>query len=50
MKNSEERLHRSNFIKSKISNKDDSRTEEEIMKDSGYSKIFDCGTLTFVLN
>lgn len=50
MKNTELRLHRSNFTKSKISsNINESRTEEDIMKDNGYSKIFDCGTLTFVI-
>jgi hypothetical protein len=46
-KNSEQRLHRSNFIKSKISNENDTRTEEEIMFDNNYHKIFDCGTLAF---
>lgn len=50
MKNTELRLYRSNFVKSKISlNIHESRTEEEIMKDNGYSKIFDCGTLAFIM-
>ena len=49
LKNTEIRLHRSNFVKSKITTRNDNRTEEEIMKDMGYSKIFDCGTLTFVM-
>ena len=50
MKGTEMRLHRSNFVKSRITDiVNDSRTEEDIMRDKGYSKIFDCGTLTFVL-
>lgn len=48
-KNTELRLHRSNFKKSKISNIDDIRTEFEIMSEMEYSKIFDCGTLAFIL-
>ena len=50
MKGTEMRLHRSNFVKSRITDiENDPRTEEDIMRDKGYSKIFDCGTLTFVL-
>jgi len=47
-KNSEVMQHRFNFRKSKIAKHDDIRTEEQIMFCNGYSKIFDCGTLTFV--
>jgi hypothetical protein len=49
-KNSEQRLHRSNFTKSNISGENETRTEEEIMFDNNYYKIFDCGTYTYVLN
>lgn len=45
----EKRLHRTNFMKSKITSKGDLRTEAEIMVDLGYDRIWDCGTLTFVL-
>jgi hypothetical protein len=48
-KNVEKRLHRSNFVKSKISVFGDTRTEQEIMFDMGYSKIYDCGTLSFAI-
>ena len=48
-KHTELRLHRSNFKKSKISDVDDMRTEFEIMTDLGYSKIYDCGTMAFIL-
>ena len=48
-KNSEQLLHRSNFKKSKLlTNDNEHLTEEEIMFENGYSKIFNCGTLTFV--
>lgn len=48
-KNSEQLLHRSNFKKSKLlTNENKHLTEEEIMFENGYSKIFNCGTLTFV--
>jgi len=49
-KNTEIRLHRSNFKKSKIADSNDTRTEFEIMSEREYSKIFDCGTLTFIFN
>lgn len=51
-KNSEILIHRSNFVKSKILklvNKP-KWTEEEIMTELGYSKIFDCGTKAYVLD
>lgn len=48
-KNTEQRLHRSNFTKNKITDKNDARTEQEIMFDNDYYKIFDCGTLVFVI-
>ena len=48
-KNVEKRLHRSNFVKSKISGCGDTRTEQEIMFDMDYSKIYDCGTLSFAI-
>ena len=50
-KNSEILIHKSKFRKSKICN-DSNRhlTEEEIMFDNGYSKVFDSGTLAFVLD
>ena len=49
-KNTELRLHRSNFRKSRITDPDDTRTEFEIMTEREYSKVFDCGTFTFILN
>ena len=39
-----ERMHRSNFTKSKLKGEG---TEEDIMYANGYHKIFDCGTLVF---
>lgn len=48
-KNSEQLLHRSNFKKSKLLAEENKHlTEEEIMFSNGYSKIFNCGTLTFI--
>lgn len=49
LRKNEQRLHRSQFTKSKITNKEDTRTEEQIMFDRGYKKIFDCGTMVFAL-
>lgn len=44
------RMHRANFMKSKITTiKNDTRTEYEIMKDMGYDKIYECGLLTYEL-
>ena len=40
-------FHRMNFQKHKISNKDDTRTEKEIMYGEGYRRIYDCGNLVF---
>lgn len=48
-KNTEILIHKSNFMKSKIGHKDDPKTEEEIMFEKGYSKIWDCGLKVFVL-
>ena len=44
----EERMHRANFMKKKIA-PNDSRAEHEIMYERGYRQVFDCGTLTFVM-
>jgi hypothetical protein len=41
--------HRFKYRKSKITTPDDIRTEEEIMYERGYHKIFDCGVHAFVL-
>jgi hypothetical protein len=41
--------HRAKFRKSRISNDTDDRTEKEIMDSNGYFRIWDCGTMTFVL-
>ena len=51
MKNTEVMIHRSNFIKSKLLKILDKPewTEEQIMRELDYSKIFDCGTYTFVI-
>lgn len=43
------RLHRTNFMKKKIA-PDDPRTEAEIMLERGFSQVYDCGTLAFVLD
>lgn len=40
-------IHRSNFQKHKITHKDDTRTEREIMYGNGYRRIYDCGNLVF---
>jgi transposase len=48
-KNTETLIHRSNFRKDKIKqNISDKRTEDEIMREKGFNKIFDCGTKTYV--
>jgi len=47
-RNSEQRLHRSNFTKSKI-NCPDTMTEQEYMQLLGYKRIYDCGTIAFIL-
>ena len=50
-KNSEIMIHRSNFTKSKILkilNKPE-WTEEQLMFELDYSKIFDCGTKTYII-
>lgn len=47
-KHGEQRLHRSNFTKKKIA-PNDPRPEHEVMYERGYMQIFDCGTLTFVI-
>ena len=51
-KNPLDRLHRSNFTKSKIRHKfpnaDLSKTEKEIMKELGYGRIWDCGTKVYI--
>ena len=41
--------HRTNYRKNFISKENDNRTEEEIMDSLGFDKIFDCGTLVFVM-
>lgn len=50
-KNTEILIHRSNFVKSKILKilNEPSWTEEQIMTELEYSKIFDCGTKTYIL-
>jgi hypothetical protein len=51
--NSEKMLHRSSFRKSQILKKypelDSNMTENNMMITLGYSKIFDCGTKTYIL-
>lgn len=51
-KNTEIMQHRSNFTKSKILNlsPNPSWTEEQIMFNLDYHKIYDCGTKTYVMN
>ena len=49
LKTSEQRLHRSNFTKQKIKAPHDV-TEFEYMSSLGYLRIYDCGTLTYVMN
>lgn len=44
------RYHRQNFVKKRIAALDDPRTEEEIMLEKGYMQVYDCGTLTYVLD
>lgn len=50
-KNPLERIHRSNFTKSKIKKKypnvDLNKTEKEIMEEFGYGRIWDCGTKVY---
>lgn len=41
--------HRAKFRKSRISTGSDDRTEKEIMEANGYFRIWDCGTMTFIL-
>lgn len=41
------RIHRSTFMKHKISNNTD-KTEWEIMKENGYDRIWDCGTSKWI--
>lgn len=48
-KGTEDRQHRRNFQKKKIAQENDNRTEQQILFDNGYYIIYDCGTLTFVL-
>ena len=53
-KNPLDRLHRSNFTKSKIKikfpNVDLSKTEKDIMKELEYGRIWDCGTKVYIWN
>ena len=45
-----QRQHKSNFRKAKLKMEPcDTRTEFEVMAERKYHKIFDCGTLTFVM-
>ncbi len=44
---SQKRLHRANFMRAKISDEFDTRSEAEIMKSKGFHKVWDCGTLTY---
>lgn len=46
-KGNEELLNRVQFQKHKISDKNDERTEREIMYDNGYMIVYDCGTITY---
>lgn len=48
-KNSIELQHRFKFRKSMIASKEDEMSEHDIMYARGYHKIFDCGTLAYVL-
>lgn len=48
-KNCDKLIHRNNFRKSKIAVDGDTRTEEEIMFEKGYKKIFDAGNAVWVL-
>jgi hypothetical protein len=43
------RLHRAAFMKGKISDDGDTRSEREIMLSRGYKRIWDCGTLTYIM-
>jgi predicted DNA-binding protein YlxM (UPF0122 family) len=43
------RMHRANFMKAKITKEGDIRSETEIMKSNGYHKVWDCGTLSYVI-
>jgi hypothetical protein len=43
----QKRMHRSNFTKRKLNISGD-MTEKEFMEQSGYRRIYDCGTLVFV--
>lgn len=43
------RIHRNNFRKASISDKGDTRTEEEIMFDNNYMKIFDAGNRVWAM-
>ena len=43
------RLHRNNFRKKNIAEEGDNRTEEEIMYDNGYMKIFDAGNKVWAI-
>lgn len=49
-KGNETLLHRQNFQKSKIAEPRDIRTEFEIMSSNGYKWVYDCGTITYILN
>lgn len=44
-----QRMHRSNFMRKRIAKENDKRTEFEIMTENGYHKIFDCGTIAYVM-
>jgi hypothetical protein len=49
LKESIQRMHRSNFTKSKIADANDPRSEVEIMFAKGYLQIYDCGTFAYVM-
>lgn len=47
------RYNRSSFMKSKIKEKypfiySENKTEREMMKEAGYARIYDCGTITYI--
>lgn len=44
-----QRIHRTNFMKKKISTLGNSSTEKEIMQEKGYHRIFDAGMYAWVL-
>ena len=46
------REHRFNYTKQKLVNKgfDKNKTEKQIMKDLKYNRIYDCGSLKYILD